>query len=319
MITFSTEGDLFKLAKKALVFVEGTHKDSMGRTHNFDFDRVKEFVDNTNEFLRQGGRLPFQMDHRKTQEYNIGDVEGELYIKTITEDDLPNPNYKHLIGRAGVFVDSIIGKGKDIVEKINSGLIKTLSPGLDPMTKSFIEISATPTPAIIGPALFSKSGDYIDNYIEFELMPETSGSGYKGAPNIKEGGESTSLKEKTFSFDALKSKKNKLKKKEEEYEELSEDLFEILISIYCATDEELAAESMDPVSASYDAIEYFLSNLEVMFDLVESEKTQKDLRNKYMANGAKDFPTGLQPSDYSKEKSNNDLQFNKKVIGYIIN
>jgi hypothetical protein len=312
LISFSTTGDLFKLAKRALVFVEGTHKDSQGRVHEFPVDRIREFVDNTNKFLKGGGRIPFQMDHRKTQEYNIGDVESEFYIKDITEEDLPNPAYRHLIGKAGVFVDSIVGKGKEIVDKINSGLINTLSPGLDPMTKSFIEISATPTPAIIGPALFSKEGQDIDNFIEFELMLPKS-SDYSGAPNIKEKGN----KSTSYSFDSLAMKKKSLKKKEKEFEELSEDLFEILNSIYSATDEELAAESVDPVQASYDAIEYFLSNLEDMFELTEKPEEKEDIRKKYTANGAKDFPIGKQPSDY-KKSIGNALEFKKtKNIGYI--
>lgn len=318
LLNFSVdqEAQTYQLAKRALIFIEGEHKDSMGRLHNFPVSRIKEFVDNTNNFLRQGGRLPFQMDHKKTQDFNIGDVEGELYIKKITPEDLPNPAFKHLVGKAGVFVDNIVGKGRDVVEKINSGLIKTLSPGLDPLTKSFIEISATPTPAIIGPALFSKEGDELDNLILFESVVDAKG--YEGAPNVERGDSDSKAKAKAYSFDALKKQKMKAKKMEEDFEELSEDLFEILHSIYSSTDEELAAESINPVEASYDAIEYFLSNLEEMFGLVETDEEQEDKRKKYMANGASDYPVGKIPSDYNKNiESNSVLEFSKKTIGFV--
>jgi hypothetical protein len=51
---------------------------------------------------------------------------------------------------SGVFVDNVVARGKDVVQKIIDKNIRTLSPGIDPATESFIEISATPVPAIIG-------------------------------------------------------------------------------------------------------------------------------------------------------------------------
>lgn len=322
--SISGDGESYSLAKKALIFIEGNHKDSMGRSHEFDASRIKKFVDNTNNFIRSGGRLPFQMDHRKTQDFNIGDVEGELYTKVITEADLPNAKYRHLVGKVGVFVDNIIGRGKDVVDKINQGLIKTLSPGMDPMTESFIEISATPTPAIIGPALFSKEGDEIDNYILFEAM-----SPPKAGTSTTED-ESTQLT-KAFSYDELKSKKHSQDKLHKEYEELSEGLFEILTSIQGASEEELAAAAINPVDASYDAIEHFLSNLEEMFGLVDDGEAEKEEEKKAKnqvvssaATGKQPYPVGKTASDYSARpigvRKEELLEFSKatKPIGYSI-
>jgi hypothetical protein len=307
--SISEEDQSFSLAKKALIFVEGTHKDSMGRQHEFPASRVKKFVDNTNSFIRSGGRLPFQKDHKKTQDFNIGDVEGELYTKVITESDLPNVKYRHLLGKVGVFVDNIVGKGREVCDQIAQGLIKTLSPGLDPMTESFIEVSATPTPAIIGPALFSKEGDEMDNLIYFEaMMPEAAE--YKGSP---------SFKEKAFSFDELNSKKKSEEKIEEIYEELSEDLFSILYSIATASEEGLAAASINPVESSYDAIEYFLSNLENLFGLVGDDEEELENRIESPSVGKQQFPVGKTASDYERN-SDDVLEFskNKKVIGFTL-
>lgn len=302
----SDSGDSFSLAKRALIFVEGEHRDSAGREHSFPPERIKKFVDNTNKFIASGGRLPFQKDHQKTQDFNIGDVEGELYTKVITEDDLPNPKYKHLVGKVGVFVDNIIGRGKEVVDQISQGLIKTLSPGLDPRTESFIEISATPTPAIIGPALFSSEGGFVDSLIYFEA-PQN--------PNTEDRSK------KAFSFEELAEKNKDRSKLEAEYNELSQGLFSILSSIGEASDEELVAADINPVEASYDAIEFFLSNLELMFGLVDSEKEEPGAENRSEspAAGKQPYPIGKGPSDY-KKPIGNVLEFKKekKIIGFTL-
>lgn len=300
-------GEIEALAKSALIFVEGKHKDSMGREHLFDAPRIQKFVQNTNKHLEMGGRLPVQMDHKKTQDFNIGDVESLLYTKVITENDLPNKKFRHLIGRLGVFADNVVIKSKKAIEDVKAKIINTLSPGLDPLTESFIEVSATPTPAIIGPALFSQSGTEMDNIITFEMMPPVASS-------------SSNIKTKAFSFEDLQEKKNSVEKKEEEYEELSEDLFDILCSLQCASEEELAAQNINPIEASYEAIEFFLSKLEEMFELTDNEededKAGKYLNNKKTAttvvgtNSNSPYPLGKRESDFSRQT--------KKTIGFVL-
>jgi len=303
----SASGEVEALAKAALIFVEGKHKDSMGREHLFDPQRIQKFVQNTNKHLEMGGRLPVQMDHKKTQDFNIGDVESLLYTKVITEDDLPNKKFRHLIGRVGVFADNVVIKSKKAIEDVKAKIINTLSPGLDPLTESFIEVSATPTPAIIGPALFSQSGTEMDNIITFEMMPDAATMG-----------------KKAFSFEQLRDIKNGVEKKEEEYEELTQELFEILYSLYNASEEELAAQQVDPIEASYQAIEYFLSELEEMFELTESEEDgEEDAKEKYLnnkktantvvgsnSNSNSPYPTGKRESDFSR--------YAKKTIGFVL-
>ena len=307
-------GDVEALAKAALIFVEGKHKDSMGREHLFDAPRIQKFVQNTNKHLEMGGRLPVQMDHKKTQDFNIGDVESLLYTKVITEDDLPNKKFRHLIGRIGVFADNVVIKSKRAIEDVKARIINTLSPGLDPLTESFIEVSATPTPAIIGPALFSQSGTELDNIITFEMMPDKMD---KNSDKGKSNG-------KAFSFEQLRNVKKNVEKKEEEYKELTEDLFEILCSLYNASEEELAAEQVNsPIEASYEAIEYFLSQLEEMFELTDSEDEddeskpeEKYLKNKKTTdtvagtNSNSPYPLGKRESDFSRQT--------KKTIGFVL-
>lgn len=306
----SDNGEVEALAKAALIFVEGKHKDSMGREHLFDPQRIQKFVQNTNKHLEMGGRLPVQMDHKKTQDFNIGDVESLLYTKIITEDDLPNKRFRHLIGRVGVFADNVVIKSKKAIEDVKAKIINTLSPGLDPLTESFIEVSATPTPAIIGPALFSQSGTEMDNIITFEMMPE------------KEGSSAMAAGKKAFSFEQLRNIKNGVEKKEEEYEELTEELFEILCSLYSASEEELAAQQVNPIEASYQAIEYFISELEEMFELTESDEDEmEDTKEKYLnnkktantvagSNSNSPYPTGKRESDFSRSA--------KKTIGFVL-
>jgi len=293
--SITEDGDEAALTKSALIFVTGEHKDSMGRVHNFDDSRVLKYVANTNKHLEMGGRLPIQMDHKKTQDFNIGDVESNLYTKIITATDLPKQQFKHLIGRLGVFVDNAVIKSKKAIADVKAGIIGTLSPGLDPMTESFIEVSATPTPAIIGPALFSKDGTEEDNFILFEMVqPKDS--------------KAISDDKKAFSFEELKQAKADYSEQEKAYEELSKDLFTILCSLAKATEEELAAKNINPIEASYDAIEHFLSNLEEMFELTQDP--DEDPKTKYLENSNTPYPKGQRESDFSRDKT--------KIIGFVL-
>lgn len=147
------------LVKRALLMVEGDHIDSAKRHHSFPAARIRRIAANTNAFISKFGRVPWQKDHAKTQDANIGDLEGEVEVRRITPADLPHPNLKHLVGRLGIFTDSLIAKGQDVIEQINAGRIKTLSPGIDTATDIIREISATPTPAIVGLMTFRRGQD----------------------------------------------------------------------------------------------------------------------------------------------------------------
>ena len=291
----------YTLSKPALVFVEGQHTDSQKRTHFFNKDRIHRIVANSNEFFRQGRRIPFQLDHKKDQSSNIGDVESEFYTKVIQLEDLPNPRHKHLVGKLGVFVDNIIARGADIVEKIKSKSISTLSPGIDPATESFCEISATPVPAIIGPSLFSKNGDVSDNIIYFET------SFTEGAKIEK---DSTLLnKNKAFSFDHLEKLTRDISETRKEYDKICDGLFKILSDISMASEEELGG--INPQEASFDAIEHFIGKISEMFDLEEDEEDEEDMSEETLGRSSgQPYPIGKGPSDFSRNTV--------KSIGYII-
>lgn len=74
-----------QITKRALVMVEGEHIDSAKRRHVFDAERIKRIAERTNNWLSQGGRVPWQRDHKKTQQDNIGDLEGGLEVRVITD------------------------------------------------------------------------------------------------------------------------------------------------------------------------------------------------------------------------------------------
>lgn len=157
-VNFSADSDSDEtISKKALVIIEGEHTDNSGKKHSFTKEDIEWFADATNGFLEQGGRVPWQTDHDKKQKSNIGDLEDFLVAKTVTADDLPDPRLAHkLVGKLGLFATQLVGKGRDVVDQIRSGRIKTLSPGIDLKTGIIREISATPTPAIVGMSIFSQ-------------------------------------------------------------------------------------------------------------------------------------------------------------------
>jgi len=146
-------GNADEIEKPALIMVEGDHIDSQKRHHEFSAERIEELAQNTNAHLRSGGRIPWQQDHAKTQQANIGDLVGEVEVRRISPGDLPNPNTTHLVGRLGLF-GTLVGRGMQVVADIAAKKISTISPGIDVARNMIREVSATPTPAIIGLSTF---------------------------------------------------------------------------------------------------------------------------------------------------------------------
>jgi len=206
------------LIKEALLMIEGNHHDSQKRPHTFSQERLRDLVEKTNAFLRAGGRIPWQKDHDKTQSANIGDLEGELEIRIITENDLPNPRLRKLVGKLGAF-GQLVAKGEDIVAQVMSGRIKTLSPGIDVATNTIKEISATPQPAIVGLSIFRQH----NSDARFSLTWDDA-------------------EEEQTQIDELK----------EQYEEITEKFWEIVTCISQADESTLMGE--DPAMLVEDAI-----------------------------------------------------------------
>lgn len=147
------------LAKKALILVEGVHRDSKKRTHKFDAERIEKIAENTNALFEKGGRIPLLEDHNKTMGSTIGDLASNVEVREISEDDLPEGKFQHLVGKLGIFADQILIKSKRAIEQAQEDLLNTISAGVDVMDDVIREISVTPTPAIEGMRLFHRGND----------------------------------------------------------------------------------------------------------------------------------------------------------------
>jgi hypothetical protein len=239
------------LVKRALLMVEGTHVDSKKRRHEFPAERIKRIAANTNRFISQFGRVPWQKDHKREQDANIGDLEGPVEVRRITQDDLPHPDLRHLVGRLGIFTDHLVAKGKDIVEQITAGRIKTLSPGIDTATDIIREVSATPTPAIIGLMTFKRGSDS-DAHFKALTMDEAEAE--------------------MADLDAMAA----------EAHELLDMFLKVNECIVVATEDEL--QGQDPLELQQQAVEDYMERLSALIGLneqldAESEQEQMGATN----------------------------------------
>ena len=231
---FSESDNENLISKKALIIVEGKHTDNSGKGHIFTPDDIEWFADSTNKFLESGGRIPWQEDHNKSQKHNLGDLESLIETKVITVEDLPDPKLKNLVGKVGAFATNLVGKGKDVVEQIKAGRIKTLSPAIDMATGIIREISATPTPAIVGMSVFSRGSSRGSNAVTWEEAEST----------------------KEFD-DSLK----------EEYEELTDVLWNISLNILQASDEEVPINNREGMFD--DALEGFAERFSELLGITD--------------------------------------------------
>lgn len=198
-----TENEDGSITKSALVFVEGVHTCNKGNGYTCDKNFVETFVENTNRAFNEGKHIPILKDHSKTVDAEVGEIAAPLVARIITEEDLPDKRQKHLIGKLGAFCDGLVLKAKDVVEKVKSGLGKTLSPGIDMRNILMREISMTPTPSILGVSMYSEgSGEMEGIYTlddadamsqdEEELKEEFEDLSYKFycvVKNIMKGGD----------------------------------------------------------------------------------------------------------------------------------
>ena len=229
------------LIKEALLMIEGDHYDSQKRPHKFSRERLLDLVKNTNVFLRSGGRIPWQKDHDKTQSANIGDLEGELEVRIITEEDLPNPRLKKLVGRLGAF-GQLVAKGDDVVAQVMSGRIKTLSPGIDVSTNTIKEISATPQPAIMGLSVFKQ---------------------HESAANF------------ALTWDDADSAQMEIDELKEEYAEITEKFWEIATAISQADESVLMGE--DPAALLEDAIGVLSERIAGLLGLIPDDMEPEEM------------------------------------------
>lgn len=144
------------ITKKALVAVEGTFEDSQGIPHTFTPERLTTIAEHTNSAIDTGNTIPVCQDHTKTVGSTVGTVEGYAYVKPVEAADLPNQKSTHLIGKLGLFLEDVHIKAKDAVDKVVSGVVTSVSMGLnlDPKEHRIMELSLVPIPAIPNMGLF---------------------------------------------------------------------------------------------------------------------------------------------------------------------
>lgn len=238
--------DKDKLIRRGLIFYAGDHTDSKSRGHSFPEQRVLQIVENTNRLMEKGQSIPVLKDHNKTVDSACGHIEAPLEVRTITKEDLPNPRMTDLIGKLGVFCDAVVLKGKDVVSKFVSGAVKTVSPGIDVTTNTMRELSLTPVPAIRGLSLY-KRGDTSINNADF-----------------------------AFTFDELEQDGAELDAMREEYESLTDKLWQLMMNIQQADEEELTQMQVDQQTLLDQAIGDFTDRLMQLFGGGMEEEMSED-------------------------------------------
>jgi hypothetical protein len=224
-----------KVIKKGLVLIEGTHVDSKKRTHTFSPARIREIVSNSNALFAKT-RIPVLMDHKKEQSSVIGDVESQFQCTTINEDNFPGADDKGLTGKLGIFVNQIAIKSGEAIRQLNEGLLNTLSPGIDVVSNAIREISATPNPAIANLSLFKRA--------EFESDALT--------------------------FDDLENSDDMLDKIRNQYEDLTNKLWELTETIQTIDEQALNGQSREEVQ--YQAINDFATRFLTLIGSGEEEQ-----------------------------------------------
>lgn len=204
---FSGESDVPEIeVKKALVATVGTFKSNDGSSHTFTEDRLNQIAESTNRALDSGYPIPVCVDHNKTFDSTVGNIEGRAYTKVITPEDLPSPKASDLLGRVGLFFDDVVIKASNAVEKVRKGIVTSVSMGLnlDPTDHRIIELSLVPIPAINHMGLFA-----------FES-------------NFSSPDEMTDV----YTWEDLESNQQSLDELEEGFNQLGKDLWLILNNIY---------------------------------------------------------------------------------------
>lgn len=214
------------VAKQALVAVEGSYKDSNGREHSFTSDRLTTIADHTNKALEKGVVVPLCTDHKKEFNNTVGSIEGKAYTKIIEEKDLPNKKAKHLIGKTGLFLDGVHVKDPDAARKVKNGVVTSVSMGLnlDPTDHRLVELSLVPIPAIPNMGLFGFTSA-LGNITNFGINPS--------AMNAVDDDKNS------FTWEDLETNQQTLDDLREEYDDLTEKLWNLLNNIYTSESAEI--------------------------------------------------------------------------------
>jgi hypothetical protein len=216
---FSTLDNTNRCVKTALVAVEGTFPDSSGRPFTFNSQRLRTIADFTNKALDKGIVIPLCLDHQVKFESTVGSIEGEAFTKVITETDLPNPKARELLGRVGLFVSEVVVKAPDAIAKVTNDIVRSVSMGLklDKNDHRITEISLVPIPAISHMGLFHRGGG----------RSTFASTGSVGSENS------------AYTWEEIEINQRQLDDLREEYDDLVENLWNLLSNIYTSDAQEI--------------------------------------------------------------------------------
>jgi hypothetical protein len=145
---------------QALLFYEGKHTDSIGKTRTYSAKKIEEVAAATNEYLAAGRRIKFFADHEYSQHNVLGSIVGEVSARTI--DEAPHKGMGDIVGKLGIYATVEIA-GAENVAAYSEKRLKEISVGIDFSGDSFgypgaiYELSAVGIPALAGAALFAKT------------------------------------------------------------------------------------------------------------------------------------------------------------------
>jgi hypothetical protein len=265
------------LCKRALVLVAGKHKDNKQRWHEFSEDRLHRIAENSNALFQQGTRIPLLKDHNKTQDSVVGDIDSHFEVREITEENLPNPKHRHLIGRLGLFVDNIVVRSRAAIEQAKEGLLNTISPGIDILTDTIREVSFTPTPAIVGLSMFNRYSNS-NRYANFESENE---SGFDFP--MQNGNQSMAL-----SFDELEQEESDLSEIKNDFEDLCAKLWQLTQNILTLPDEVL--QGLDRQQLVEEIISQFFERYTSLIGMNEAEEQMEDYQDPRMMMNSPMYP-----------------------------
>jgi hypothetical protein len=147
---------------RALTFVEGTHTDALGKRQTYSQSAIAKYATNSNAWLDSGEEIPiFESPHDLgpggyDNKNKIGLVTGLFSSQMITEEMLPKPQFRDLVGKLGLYADLELTR-PDAIANYKRKLIKPISVGLGSFGKGpqVFEISVVPFGAVRGAMLFS--------------------------------------------------------------------------------------------------------------------------------------------------------------------
>lgn len=245
------------LHKRALIAYEGEHTDATGRPHTFTAQRLTTIVANSNKFYNSGADIPVLVNHdRKDPLKIIGSVESPFEARTITEEDLPNPRAKELIGKVGIFCNDLVVKAQDYITNVEQKLVKSVSMGLDLLSETIKEVSMVTLPAMKHAVVFrkaNKKANFSTSWEEYE----------------NSGVDEEAVKEK--------------------FETFTEGLWDILKAIFEADDADLSGK--DPSQLTDAAFEGFKQRVVNLLGLNEQYSETQDL-NPYGSLPGGSYDTG---------------------------